>query len=198
MMTGYELYSLYQAVKLHFTSEKYDFFKYHGKTRTTPDSFERRKDKYIFHKLSRKVNDAEAVEFLVANFIMDVHNWSRSLIQDGAKENHIMWQKRIQSLSYTFEQDIIKILAEGNINEVMEVPESGAYPMVLTMLMRGEISMETVAILNSLTNCLARWEKKINDTVMFPRVVMRIRKYTPFIPFDSEAMKKIVQKHLTA
>ena len=198
MMTGYELYSLYQAVKLHFTSDKYDFFKYHGKTRTTVESFERRKDKYMFHKLSRKVNDAEAVEFLVANFIMDVHNWSRSLIQDGAKENHVQWQKRMQSLSYTFEQDIVKILEEGDINAVMKIPEDGSYPTVLTMVMRGEVSMETLAILNSLTNCLTRWEKGITDTVMFPRVVMRIRKYTPFIPFDSEAMKKIVQKHLTA
>ena len=197
MMTGYELYSLYQAIKLHFTSDKYDFFKYHGKTRTTVESFERRKDKYMFHKLSRKVNDAEAVEFLVANFIMDVHNWSRSLIQDGAKENHVQWQKRMQSLSYTFEQDIVKILEEGDINAVMKIPEDGSYPTVLTMVMRGEVSMETLAILNSLTNCLTRWEKGITDTVMFPRVVMRIRKYTPFIPFDSEAMKKIVQKHLT-
>ena len=197
MMTGYELYSLYQAIKLHFTSDKYDFFKYHGKTRTTVESFERRKDKYIFHKLSRKVNDAEAVEFLVANFVMDVHNWSRSLVQDGAKENHVQWQKRMQSLSYTFEQDIVKILEEGDINAVMKIPEDGSYPTVLTMVMRGEVSMETLAILNSLTNCLTRWEKGITDTVMFPRVVMRIRKYTPFIPFDSEAMKKIVQKHLT-
>lgn len=197
MMTGYELYSLYQAVKLHFTSDKYDFFKYHGKTRTTVESFERRRDKYMFHKLSRMVSDAEALEFLVSNFVMDNHNWTKTLIQDGAKENHIQWQKRMQSLSYTFEQDIIRILQEGDINEVMEVPESGAYPLVLTMLMRHDISIETVAILNSLTNCLARWEKKINDTVMFPRVVMRIRKYTPFIPFDPEAMKKIVQKHLT-
>ena len=36
-MTGYETFSLYQALKLHFTQESYDFFKYNGKMNDIKD-----------------------------------------------------------------------------------------------------------------------------------------------------------------
>ena len=49
-MTGYETFSLYQALKLHFTQESYDFFKYNGKTNVSVTTFENRKDKYHFYK----------------------------------------------------------------------------------------------------------------------------------------------------
>ena len=69
-MTGYETYTLYNALKLHFTKESFDFFKYHGKTNVTSEQFENRKDKYHFYKLSRKITDRdEMILFLVYNFI---------------------------------------------------------------------------------------------------------------------------------
>ena len=52
-MTGYEAFSLYESLKLHFTKESYDFFKYNGKTKVSVQSFENRKDKYHFYKIGR-------------------------------------------------------------------------------------------------------------------------------------------------
>ena len=53
-MTGYEAFGLYESLKLHFSKDSYDFFKYNGKTNISVTSFENRKDKYHFYKLSRK------------------------------------------------------------------------------------------------------------------------------------------------
>ena len=39
-MTGYETFSLYQALKLHFTNESYDFFKYNDKSNVSVSAFE--------------------------------------------------------------------------------------------------------------------------------------------------------------
>ena len=58
-MTGYEAFTIYNALKLHFTNEKYDYFKYKAKSRVTIDSFERRKDKYYFYKLSRQKREED-------------------------------------------------------------------------------------------------------------------------------------------
>ena len=44
-MTGYEAFSLYESLKLHFAKESYDFFKYNGKVSTSVEAFENRKDK---------------------------------------------------------------------------------------------------------------------------------------------------------
>ena len=55
-MTGYEAFSLYNSLKLHFSQQTYDYFKYNGKSNISVNSFENRKDKYHFYKLSRKYN----------------------------------------------------------------------------------------------------------------------------------------------
>jgi hypothetical protein len=72
--TGYAAFALYNALKLHFTSDSYDFFKYHGKTNISKDSFLRRKDKYTFYKLSRKYSLDELKYFYVSNFL-DGDKW---------------------------------------------------------------------------------------------------------------------------
>ena len=69
-MTGYEAYELFQALKRHFTQEKFDFFKYRGHINTSKEAFENRKDKWHFYKLSRKFGTKqELTDFLIANFL---------------------------------------------------------------------------------------------------------------------------------
>ena len=58
-MTGYEAFGLYESLKLHFSKDSYDFFKYNGKTNISVTSFENRKDKYHFYKLSRKYTNKD-------------------------------------------------------------------------------------------------------------------------------------------
>ena len=48
--TGFAAFALYNALKLHFTSDSYDYFKYHGKTNVSKQTFTTRKDKYQFYK----------------------------------------------------------------------------------------------------------------------------------------------------
>ena len=57
--TGFAAYALWNALKLHFTSDSYDYFKYNGKTSISVTSFENRKDKYHFYKLSRKFTNKD-------------------------------------------------------------------------------------------------------------------------------------------
>ncbi len=80
-MNGYDLYCTYQAIKLHFTSENYNFFHYDGKTRVSIDAFQKRRDKFLFHRLARKYRDDEMVPFLVANFVHSDGNWTKSLLE---------------------------------------------------------------------------------------------------------------------
>ena len=44
-MTEFEAYCQFLALKLHFTTDHYDYFKYNGKHNATPASFEKRTDK---------------------------------------------------------------------------------------------------------------------------------------------------------
>jgi len=106
---GFSAYQTYVAVRNHFKQESYDFFKYKGKTRVGQDSFLKRNDRYFFAKLQRKLNSNELVGFFVANFIHDDSNWSGSLVTENSMTVYNQWMKKIQSLSYTFEQDCLTL-----------------------------------------------------------------------------------------
>jgi hypothetical protein len=81
MIDGYEAFGLYESLKLHFTKDSYDFHKYNGKSNISVTSFENRKDKYHFYKLSRKFSKKEdLIEFLVANFVERDGLWVGDLL----------------------------------------------------------------------------------------------------------------------
>lgn len=194
-MTGYEAFSIYNALKLHFSSDTYDYFKYHGKSNISIESFEKRKDKYHFYKLSRR-NDAEDyVQFLVSNFLENDKCWAGDLLLDEAVINHKNRMKVIQSLSYMFTEDC-KILSDKCENPNDLLKSEGDYPILLTMALRKEIRFETLCVMNSIMGFLPMWRRKISDTIRFPEINRKIIKYTPFLNFDKDKFKQILIKEL--
>ena len=194
--TGFEAYALYQSIKLHFTSDSYDFFRYNGKTNVSKDNFSRNKAKYSFYKLSRKYSIEELKSFYIANFLETNVNWVGDISGIEGEENYKKWQKRNQSLTYRFEQDIIGLLNATQSPPEMLVVEDGQYPLLLKEMTYGNISIETVCILNDIMNFLPMWDKKISDDVIWPTYKRKIEKYTPFIVYDKNKFKEILKESL--
>jgi hypothetical protein len=195
-MTGYEAFCLYSSLKLHFTQESYDYFKYGGKSRTSIDAFENKKDKWFYYKLSRRFsNDEQARDFLVANFVHSPDVWIGHLLTEESDIHYRARQKVLQSLTYTFTNEIALIMSQENPNASLIV-QDGEYPLLLRLVLYGEVSIETVCILNSILGFLPMWDKKITDTIHYPNTSLRIKKYTPFIQFDPTKYKLILKKHL--
>ena len=194
--SGFSAFALYNAIKLHFITDSYDYFKYHGKTNVTRDNFAIRKDKYTFYKLSRKYKLEDLKNFYVANFLVTESNWIGEIANLEGEETYKQWQKRNQSLTYRFEQDIIGLLNATQTPNEMLVVEDGQYPLLLKELTYSTINFETVCILNNIMNFLPMWSKKITDDVVWPAWKRRIEKYTPFIEFDKDKMKSILKESL--
>ena len=194
-MTGYETFGIYQALKLHFTQESYDYFKYHGKTNISVSAFENRKDKYHFYKLSRRftVKD-ELIDFLVANFIEDTHMWVGKLLEDEADTRYLKYKKVLQSMSYIFENDC-RDLFDGvdNPNDVLKVVD-GQYPILLTKALRKEIHIETLVLLNDILGFVPMWSRNISDTIHWPDFRTKLLKFAAFLPKDSVKYKLILKK----
>lgn len=195
-MTGYEAFCLYSSLKLHFTQEPYDYFKYEGKSKTSIEAFENKKDKWFYYKLSRRfVNDEQARDFLVANLVQDPNVWIGHLLTEESDIHYRARQKVIQSLSYIFTNEIELLMNQENPNDLLMVQDD-EYPNLLIKLLHSEVSLETVCILNALLNFLPMWNKKIADTIHYPTVSLKIKKYTPFIQFDPTKYKLILKKEL--
>lgn len=189
-MTGFEAYKLFLALKAHFTTD-YDFFKYNKKLKASVAGFEKRKDKYKFEKLA-KHKDLE--DFLVSNFICD-RTWIGDILSEEAEENFLEWQKRTQSLSYIFKQELEPYMVE--FKTLFKVVK-GQYPRIFILYKQGKISLETLVILDDILTLVSRWNTMIVDTVVWPIHRDRILKYRPFLHYDKKKITKILKEMVAA
>lgn len=201
-MNGYEVYRAYQALKLHFSSPSYDYFKYNGHTNTSEATFEKRNDKYFFHRIGRKINDEEILPYMMANLMFNPKIWSKQLLEPAAQERYRMWRKKVEALEYTFDSDMTKIVErldenDMGIRSMFEAPKDGGYPLIWTMMLHDEISMETVVILHAITGMLDGWERQYKGDYLFDKASFAMRKYLPFLSLDVSKFKEIAKKHLT-
>ena len=191
-MTGYEAFSIYHTLKLHFTSD-YDYFKYNGKCNISSTTFENRRDKYHFYKLSRKYqNKDEYTQFVIANLFANSKCWAGDLLQEEADIVFKERQKVLQSMAYTFENDCKVIFEDCKPNDILKT--NGDHPTLLTMALRREIAPETLIILNSILQFLPMWDRKITDTIRWPDYRQSLVKYASFLTFDTVKYKLLLRK----
>jgi T4 gene Gp59 loader of gp41 DNA helicase/T4 gene Gp59 loader of gp41 DNA helicase C-term len=196
-MNGYDLYCTYQAIKLHFSSESYNFFHYDGKTRVSIDAFQKRRDKFLFHRLARKYRDDEMVPFLVANFVHSDDNWTKSLLEEEAEQTYREWRRRTDSMSKIYTDDLQKIATKDNFNDLFKV-EDGQFPKLLVLFMQNDVTLETMVILNNIFDFIKIWDKKISDDIIYPKVSRKIRKYGSFLNVNVDKYKTLTKETLLA
>ena len=180
-------------MKSHFTNPKYDFVKYGGKSRATMTSFNKRKDKYWFEKTSRKYSDQEIVDFLLSNFINSTNPqnlWIGEIINSGER-TYAEWMKRQQSLTYLFKEQLNELLFNKKLNEVFDC-SNNKHPIVLKKYLGGEISLETLSILEKVFSFKGKFDKKLKDPV-WETVSMKLKKYLPFLNINVFQFKKILR-----
>ena len=192
-VTPFETYQTYLSMKSHFTNSKYDFFKYGGKSRATMSSFNKRKDKYWFEKTSRKYSDEEVLNFLLANFVntdTPQNLWIGEIINSGER-TYAEWMRRIQSLTYIFKEQSQNLLSETDLEELFNC--SKGHPLVLKKYLGGEISLETLTILEKVFSFAKNFDKKLQDPV-WETVSLKIKKYTPFLNINVFQYKKVLRE----
>lgn len=187
-MKPFEAYKLFLAVKMHFTQPQYDFFKYNGKVNANIQSFEKRRDKYHFAKLAKH---KDPVGYLVSQYVTgNFTGWIGDLFTEEAERVYTDYLARQQSLTYRFNTDLERI-SEDFISYFKV--KDGQHPPLLVLLKRGNVSIETVTILNDQLNFLKFWDTRIDDTVIWPSIRERCLKYRPFIRYDKAKIKSLIR-----
>jgi hypothetical protein len=187
-MDGFEAYKHYLSLKSHFTSKTYDYFKYNGAVRAKRDAFEKRNDKYFFQKLAKR---KDITHFLVSLFVYGKKDmWVGDIIRNEESEQmYLKWQRVRQSLTYVFMSDLEKF----NDDLVSSfVVENGQHPHALHLLLSDQIHIETFIIMNDILKFVPSWNKNIVDTIIWPEVRQKCKKYQPFMEYDREKCKNIV------
>ena len=194
IMDAFEVYKYYLALKLHFTTDKYDIIEQKGKVRATKTAFAKRKDLYAINKIAKTYSDEEVANFLVANFVSG-DRWG-GVFDLEAKETYVQWKKRIEGLTYNFEKDLNNLendLEQSNLSfgEIFNCSR-GEHPYIIKAYLRKTITIETLVIFDKLFGLTEKFQKDINDTIVWPDIERLIRKYKPFLKFEKEKFNGII------
>lgn len=190
----FDSYKIYLSLKNHFTKSNYDYHKYCGKTRASVQSFYKRKDRFWFEKISRQKSEKEVEQFFVANFVScpDPESlWIGEMIREG-EVRYQEWQRRIQSLSYVFKEEVAAVFNSKNLEELFKI-EGSRHPKILKDHLQGKLSLETMIILDRILGYKKHFDEKLQDPV-WNLISMKMNKYSPFLNTDVFRYKKILKE----
>lgn len=191
-MTPFDAYRTYLALKNHFSKPNYDYIKYAGKTRASIESFNKRKDRYWYEKLSRQKSDEDIKNFFIANFV-EVDDpgrlWIGEIIRTG-ESTFVSWKKRQQSLAYLVKEQSEQMFSEYNLNELFDC--SKQHPPVVKNFLKGNISIETLVVYDKIFKIGKEFDKKLLDPV-WETISLKIKKYSPFLNIDVGIYKSMLR-----
>ena len=188
-MSAYETYCLFLALKNHFTTKSYDYFKYSGKTNASQDSFMSRKDRFHYQRLCRKCNDDQMKDYIISNLIKG-KLWVGDLLDDEAEQNYKDYTKRKQAFTYQFSNEIDKLFSSVKVpSDVFDIKKN-QYPIILNKYLSGELCIEFLCVLNNLIQFVDKFNDKIGtDDIIWSKISLLIVKLHPFLEYDR---KKII------
>lgn len=184
MMDGYEAYRYYMALKLHFTTDKYDVFEANGRISASRSAFEKRNDRMLFERLASKKSTArEFIDFCVANFAH--YNLQMMYDQSGAEKIHKQWVKNKESVSYNFKRDCALI---EKTSKTDPFDSSEGSPHLMNLYVGNDIGIETMSILNDYDGYIDRWS---NIQFIWSTQFRTIKKIKKFVKYDSYKLYSI-------
>ena len=184
-MDPFDVYKIYLALKLHFTTESYDITKHKFAAKGKKETFMKRKDLIVLRKLARDFDRQTIIDILVANFVTG-DRWG-GMFDTEAMKTYDRWKARQQSIGYTFEQDLNTIQTRMDIENIEDATVDNQHPLILKMLLGRQITLETVVILNKKLNFCNEYK----DDLILKETCLLINKYSPFM----KSTKNLYLKH---
>ena len=197
MYGGFDVFKVYLAVKLHFTSN-YDYFEYDGKVNCKLETFTKRNDRYFFHKLSTKYGKDQILDFFVANFCENDKKWVGNLLQNDGRETYLNYRKIKDNFKYHFRNEFTNIVNDFSTKRISFddgfLCRDGQHPRLLRLLIQRRASFQTIIVLDQVLSFIKNWNKQIKERVVWTKIAHKISKLKPFIKYNETECKLIMKE----
>lgn len=189
-MDPFVAYQQYTALRLHFTSESYDFIKYGGKTKNASTVADHRRFLASPHKafFSRLAKHPDPQGLIIANLLYNPKAFITDLVSEQGQALYVEWKARQARLLFQLENELTQ---DDNWRKMLKVDENGI-PFLINEYIGGRMSPETIVIIDTFSKRLDTWSKL--DHPLVANVQLRLRKYRPFVHFDKNKAKATIQK----
>jgi hypothetical protein len=191
-MDAFRAYKYYLAVKLHFTTDKYNVFESGGNVKGSRQAFDQRNDSYIFRRMASKFStDKDLIQYYVANF---AYGNKEVVWNDDEYDNYELWLKRKQSISQVFIDDLATMLTNIENNSIISDRlfnfGDGENPIALNLFLSGKIAIETLRIIDDIHPIVGAW-KKSPSSFIWEDDMRRIEKLKGFVKYNESKIRQI-------
>jgi len=179
------------ALKLHFTTAKYNVFETRGAVSISRAKFEERNDKFLFAKLGKRFNtEQEFIQYVACNFLYGNSN----VIYSGseADDNYLEWQRRRQSATKLFSDDCDKIISSNKSYDEIFYCTKNSFQYIISLYVGKKINIETVRILDDHLQFMKRIPEDSAMATMFSDRILLIEKAKGFIKYNKERVTPII------
>jgi hypothetical protein len=187
-MKPFAIFQIYHAVFLHYTTS-YDFQKYSGGTSYTEEAFDRRRDKYSYHKLAREYASWNPNEFayLTSWLFYRQEKWVNSkTYETEAGQWPYEWRNYGKQRELNFRLDMVKI-------------RTFEEPKIFEKLNQGDLHYASLFILDRFTNIIDVINTNLTGNFLWDQKYKKLIKFLPFYfqhePVD-DSFKQFIPENL--
>jgi len=190
MLSGIDCFRVFNGVRLHYNSAKYDYFIV-GPAKISKDSFDGRSDKWSFVKLGKMV-DEKLAPFLFSNcFFKNKSLWVKGIGPDDLERFDEWCEKQKNRLAmFDHQMASIDLTTELKIN-------NGQLPGLMEKVFAGDFEVDNLLVLDHFIGMVDIWDTKLADHLEWQSFVAKFRKYKPFYynykPFDPQRFREILK-----
>ena len=131
------------------------------------------------------------------NFLSNINMWIGDAFGEKCVTTYREWRRRIESLQYFFREDCSSIMSDDSneFNALFDVID-GQHPPILRYALANKINIETFIILDDILNFIPKFNRDLQDPIVWPDYYNRCVKYKPFFTHDLDTSKKSLKKVL--
>ena len=189
-MTGFQVYSKYIAIKLHFEKDSYDYFTYGcgEKTKVNLSTFEKRYDRFKFEKIAAKIASDEVETFLIAAFVKEGIKFQQ-LVFEELYENFIKFSSLYEKTSYALEEDLKiieelckkkKLSKENFFLEHTTVSGNKKHSEFVKCILGEKVSLTSSVLIGTFLNLFQEYDTLYDDDPVWTSKSKIIFKFVPF------------------
>lgn len=195
-MTGFEVYKLYLALKLHFNTD-YNYFQFNGQTKASEEKFEKRKDRFYFKRLAEYYTEPEIIGFFLSHLLDNPNFWIGSMGVSIHSKIYTEWKRKIESLFVIFCEDVDHLVnLKPDIDSWFKIESGDTHPFIIKEYFAGRICLETVVIIETLLQFVENIDSSISDGFLWPDLKKKLRNYRPFLSFDTAKYIRALKERL--
>ena len=199
-MNGFKAYRYYVALKLHFTTDKFNVFENKGHVKGSYETFNARNDRHLFDKLARRFDsDQELIQFMVSNFVYGNPNMIYN--QEEAEQNYTEWKRIKESITKLFQDDLntLELEAQKNKYSLEQIFNctNNDFPIIIKLYLGKRINPQTISIISDIYEPIAEWKNDATMGLILENELRILYKIKGFFKYDKDKLSKIFSEFCT-